>query len=69
MTEQDAVTLFEKKLGLQAEKEAITKLIAALDFMPLAIVQAAAYTNVGLDGSIFLSACPDGGPMESPDEW
>ncbi|OOQ87671.1 hypothetical protein PEBR_16046 [Penicillium brasilianum] len=43
MTEQDAVTLFEKKLGLQAEKEAITELIAALDLMPLAIVQAAAY--------------------------
>lgn len=43
MTEQDAVTLFEKKLGLQAEKEAVTELIAALDLMPLAIVQAAAY--------------------------
>jgi hypothetical protein len=27
------------------------------------------WSNVGLDGSKFLSACPDGGPMESPDEW
>jgi hypothetical protein len=27
------------------------------------------WSNVDLDGSKFLSACPDGGPMESPDEW
>ncbi|KAJ5146632.1 uncharacterized protein N7515_001196 [Penicillium bovifimosum] len=27
------------------------------------------WSNVGLDGSRFLSACPDGGPMESPDDW
>jgi hypothetical protein len=27
------------------------------------------WSNVSFDGSKFLSACPDGGLMESPDEW
>lgn len=43
MTEQDAVTLFEKKLGPQTEEEVVIELTTALDLMPLAIVQAAAY--------------------------
>jgi hypothetical protein len=37
------VTLFEKKLGTHAEKEAVTELITALDSITLAIVQAATY--------------------------
>lgn len=43
MTEQDAVTLVEKKLGPQTEKEVAIELTTALDLMPLAIVQATAY--------------------------
>lgn len=27
------------------------------------------WSDVGYDGSLFLSACPDGDLMESPDEW
>jgi hypothetical protein len=38
-----AITLFEKKLGAQATREAVLELTTALEFMPLAIVQAAAY--------------------------
>ncbi|KAJ5174495.1 P-loop containing nucleoside triphosphate hydrolase protein [Penicillium canariense] len=38
-----ATILFEKKLGSQVEKEIILQLATALDCMPLAIVQAAAY--------------------------
>ncbi|KAJ5929743.1 P-loop containing nucleoside triphosphate hydrolase protein [Penicillium verhagenii] len=37
-----AIMLFEKKLGAQSEKDTM-QLVAALDYMPLAIVQAAAY--------------------------
>ncbi|CEO58318.1 hypothetical protein PMG11_03049 [Penicillium brasilianum] len=43
MTEKDAVNLFEKKLAMKAEKEAVIELTTALDSIPLAIVQAAAY--------------------------
>ncbi|KAJ5358403.1 TPR-like protein [Penicillium cataractarum] len=43
MTDKDGVTLFEKKLGTQAEEEAVIELVTALDLIPLAIVQAAAY--------------------------
>ncbi|KAJ6032564.1 P-loop containing nucleoside triphosphate hydrolase protein [Penicillium herquei] len=38
-----AITLFEKKLEAKAEREDMLKLTAALEFMPLAIVQAALY--------------------------
>lgn len=43
MTEKDAVNLFEKKLAMKAEEEAVIELTTALDSIPLAIVQAAAY--------------------------
>jgi len=43
MDQIHAQTLFEKKLGKQENQEDITELITALEFMPLAIVQAAAY--------------------------
>ncbi|KAE8550227.1 hypothetical protein EYB25_006448 [Talaromyces marneffei] len=43
MDQIHAQTLFEKKLGKQENQEDIIELIAALEFMPLAIVQAAAY--------------------------
>ncbi|KAJ5806306.1 uncharacterized protein N7503_003908 [Penicillium pulvis] len=43
MDKSQASALMEKKLGIQANKEDISKLIEALEFMPLAIVQAAAY--------------------------
>ncbi|KAJ5752268.1 P-loop containing nucleoside triphosphate hydrolase protein [Penicillium odoratum] len=43
MDDIHAVALFEKKLGELAAKEEIIQLTAALDFIPLAIVQAAAY--------------------------
>ncbi|KAK4868697.1 hypothetical protein LT330_006899 [Penicillium expansum] len=43
MDEMHAITLFEKKLGAQAASEDVIQLTAALEFMPLAIVQAAAY--------------------------
>jgi tetratricopeptide (TPR) repeat protein len=40
-----ALVLFEKKLGKQAESQDVAELAAALEFMPLAIVQAAAYIS------------------------
>ncbi|CAI7640439.1 unnamed protein product [Penicillium pancosmium] len=44
MDEAHAIVLFEKKLGARGEvSQELKQLIAALDFMPLAIVQAAAY--------------------------
>lgn len=43
MDEIYAATLFEKKLGAQATREEVDRLTKALDFMPLAIVQAAVY--------------------------
>lgn len=45
MDEGHALSLFEKKLGPQvpASREELVELTAALDFMPLAIVQAAVY--------------------------
>ena len=45
MDKVHALALFEKKLGRQSEKKDANKLIAALEFMPLAIVQAASYIN------------------------
>jgi tetratricopeptide (TPR) repeat protein len=43
MDEQSALLLLEKKLGTQANDSKTTELAAALEYMPLAIVQAAAY--------------------------
>ncbi|KAJ5820469.1 Tetratricopeptide-like helical [Penicillium riverlandense] len=45
MDETHAITLFDKKLGVQAAREDVIQLTAALEFMPLAIVQAAAYVK------------------------
>lgn len=43
MDEQSALALLNKKLGTQADHSRIAELAAALEYMPLAIVQAAAY--------------------------
>ena len=45
MDEAQALALFEKKLGKQGESQDVAELAAALEFMPLAIVQAAAYIS------------------------
>ena len=45
MTPAQALTLFEKKLGSLGQGEDTAELAAALEFMPLAIVQAAAYIS------------------------
>lgn len=43
MDESQAFALMERKLGMQAAIEDIAKLVEALEFIPLAIVQSAAY--------------------------
>jgi hypothetical protein len=43
MDKAHAVTLFKKKLGMQGDSKDIAELAAELEYMPLAIVQAAAY--------------------------
>ncbi|KAL9629015.1 MAG: hypothetical protein Q9164_007057, partial [Protoblastenia rupestris] len=45
MAKSHALALFEKKLGMQNDSDEIAELIAALEFMPLAIVQAASYIS------------------------
>jgi tetratricopeptide (TPR) repeat protein len=45
MDEPSALLLLEKKLGTQADDSKTTELAAALEYMPLAIVQAAAYIS------------------------
>ena len=45
MNKANAVALFEKKLGTQADNGEVVKLAAALEYMPLAIVQAAAFIS------------------------
>jgi tetratricopeptide (TPR) repeat protein len=45
MDQANAVTLFEKKLDIQEDRGEIVKLATALEYMPLAIVQAAAYIS------------------------
>jgi hypothetical protein len=45
MDEAHAVALFERKLLTQSDQEDSIELVAALEFMPLAVVQAAAYIN------------------------
>ena len=45
MTQQHALALFQRKLGPMADSKYIGELAAALDYMPLAIVQAAAYIH------------------------
>ena len=43
MDKTHAVALFEKKLRIQENSDNIKELIEALEFMPLAIIQAEAY--------------------------
>jgi hypothetical protein len=43
MDKAGAVVLFEKKLGTQGDSREVAELAAALEYMPLAIVQSAAY--------------------------
>ena len=43
MDKADAVMLCRKKLDVKGKEEKVSKLVEALEFMPLAIVQAAAY--------------------------
>ena len=45
MDEHSALALLDKKLGTQANRSRIADLAAALEYMPLAIVQAAAYIS------------------------
>jgi tetratricopeptide (TPR) repeat protein len=45
MDEAHALMLFKEKLGMQGDSKNIAELVAALEFMPLAIVQAAAYIS------------------------
>ena len=45
MAESHALALFDKKLGLLNDSEVIAELAAALELMPLAIVQAAVYIS------------------------
>jgi hypothetical protein len=45
MDEEHAVMLFEKKLGKQGDSKDIAELALALEFIPLAIVQAAAHLS------------------------
>lgn len=45
MDEPGAVTLFEKKLGTLGDSNRAAELAAVLEYMPLAIVQAAAYIS------------------------
>ena len=45
MDEQHALALFNAKLGTQSEGQDVSELMAALEYMPLAIVQAATYVN------------------------
>ena len=46
MNHTHALTLLEKKLGEQIDREDTSELAVALEFMPLAIVQAAAYIRL-----------------------
>ena len=45
MDEAHALALFKKKIGKQDKSEDIIELATALEFIPLAIVQAAAYIS------------------------
>jgi hypothetical protein len=45
MDEAQALALFKKKLGAQGDNSDVAELAAALEYMPLAIVQAAAYIS------------------------
>lgn len=45
MDKEHAVALFDKKLGIQSNRRNTTELVTALEYMPLAIVQAAAYIS------------------------
>ncbi|KAJ5901577.1 hypothetical protein N7495_002105 [Penicillium taxi] len=43
MSKAEAVDLLQKKINIPAERETLVDLVTALEFMPLAIIQAAAY--------------------------
>ena len=45
MDEGHAIALFKKKLRIQSDRKDIAELVAALEYMPLAIVQAATYIS------------------------
>jgi hypothetical protein len=45
MEKRDVLALLQKKLGQQENSEEVTELAAALEYMPLAMVQAAAYIS------------------------
>lgn len=45
MDEAHAVALFERKLSTKSDQKNTIELVAALQFMPLAVIQAAAYIN------------------------
>jgi len=45
MSQADALTLLSKKLGEHDDSDSAVELVVALEFMPLAIVQAAAYIS------------------------
>jgi len=45
MNRADGLALFEKKLGWHDDGEDVDELVAVLEYMPLAIVQAAAYIS------------------------
>ncbi|PKY04627.1 putative kinesin, partial [Aspergillus campestris IBT 28561] len=47
MNNDQAITLFEKKCNVQADREEVVQPVTAQDFMPLAITQAATYINFG----------------------
>jgi hypothetical protein len=50
MDEEQAVALFEKKLGVLEDNNDVNELAAELEYMPLAIVQAAAYISQKASG-------------------
>jgi tetratricopeptide (TPR) repeat protein len=45
MDKSEGIALFEKKLRVQEDSDSVAELAAALEYMPLAIVQAAAYIS------------------------
>jgi len=45
MDQVHVVAFSKRKLSIESDQEDIIKLVAALEFMPLAVVQAAAYIN------------------------
>lgn len=52
MNEEHAHALLEKKLGQQADRTDLVALAVALEYMPLAIAQAAAYIQKAMPGTV-----------------